>query len=420
MAYNLFVTFLLVFCFPVFGPLNSAYIAVLLAIMKLCCCGGINRLVRLYRNTYIKTLIISSLLMTLLCALWTILMGVNDFSLTSAFFSLFVGLWMGIIVAASLNYDNYDNDFFEKLVVNLFVIQAIISIMAFVLPSVREFIHHFQFENDAEKSEEAYAGFRGLAMSGRLFFEFAATCGLIAFVQFKRIINKPTAPIAEYIKLFLIIVCGFFAGRTSMIGTALGFLYLILYKGTIKKKIRIIGSFLLILMSSVTVAVLIMPRDILTFVTEHFLPWVFDLFIKFHESGSTEDSASFNRLNEMYKYVDITINEWIYGSGRYMSVDGGYYKSVDGGFIRHLLYWGVIGSFFSIVYSLLYYIRPYFKSHNRNDKLYILLLLAYTLLVHYKGDLAPTSRFFHVPLVFLMLSYVFNLNPVKTSARNGN
>ena len=166
----------------------------------------------------------------------------------------------------------------------------------------------------------------------------------------------------------------------------------------------------------VIICVVIVPKDILDFVTQHFFPWLFDLFIKYHDTGSTEDSASFNTLNEMYEYVTITSEEWVYGSGNYSSPYGGYYKAVDGGYIRHLLYWGVIGSIFSIVYSLIYFIRPYFKCHNRNDKLYIFLLLVYTLFVHYKGDLAPTARFYHVPLILIMLPYVFN--PVKAVVKN--
>lgn len=416
MLYNLSILFLLFFCFPILGPLNSAYIALCMAILKICCCGGVQLLERFYRNNYIKVLIWSSLGMTFLGGAWTIILGVNDFSLTAAFFSLFVGLWMAIIVAASLCYNTYDNDFFERLVVNVFVIQSCISIAAFVSPTIREIVHHFQFANEAEKSEEAYAGFRGLAMSGRLFFEFAATCGLISFLQFKRIIVNPSASFIEYIKLFLIVICGFFAGRTSMIGLAFGFLFIILCKGVWTQKMRVIGRFLMFLTSSIVAIVLIMPHDIFIFITDHFLPWVFDLFIKYQETGSTESSASFNHLNEMYKYVDISNEEWIYGAGRYMNPYGGYYKSVDGGFIRHLLYWGIIGSIFSILYSLLYFIIPYFKCRFHNDKLYIFLLLTYTLFIHYKGDLAPTSRFYHIPLVFLMLPYV--MNPAKSIVRS--
>lgn len=407
MIYNLLVVFFLIFCFPIIGPLNSAYIALGLAITKVCCCGRINLLVRLYRNNYIKILVWSSLGITILCGGWTFFLGVNDYSLTAAFFSLFVGLCMTLIVIASLSYKAYDYDFFERLIVNIFVIQACVSIAAFVSPTVREIVHNFQFANEVEKSEEAYAGFRGLAISGRLFFEFAATCGLVSFVQFKRIITFPSATIVEYFKLFLIILCGFFAGRTSMIGFGFGFIYLLVHKSLTKTKVQIVGRMIFSFICVVAVCIVIVPSNILSFITQHVFPWVFDLFIKYHETGSTEGSASFNHLNEMYKYVTITPDEWIWGSGKFMDLHGGYYKQVDGGYIRHLLYWGVLGSILNILYGLIYFVKPYLKCKNFNEHLYIILLLIFTFFLHYKGDLATTSRFYHVPLVMILLPYVF-------------
>lgn len=418
MIYNILVLFLLVFCFPILGPLNSAYIAVAIALLKICFCGRISFIAQLLINKYIKTLVWSSLGITILCGVWTFLLEADDFSLTAAFFSLFIGLWMVVIVIASLNYSNYDEDFYERLLVDVFVIQACISIASFVSPSIREVVHHFQFTDEAEKSEAAYAGFRGLALSGRLFFEFAATCGLIAFVQLKRIIDNPTLSFLEYIKLFLIIICGFFAGRTSMIGFFFGIAYLFLRKGSIRPKLKMLCKLIITLFSCIGACLIVAPAHILDFFTQHVLPWVFDLFIKFHESGSTKDSASFNHLNEMYRNVIVTKEEWIYGSGRFMSKFGGYYKYVDGGYIRHLLYWGVIGSIINMLYGLLYFIKPYVKSITRNQHIYILLLLVYTFFIHYKGDIATTSRFYHVPLVILMLPFVFN--PTKLFYRGTN
>ncbi len=344
--------------------------------------------------------------MTLLAAAWTVVVGAKDFSLAIAFFSVLIGLLMMIMVIGSLNFKTYNRDFFERLIVNIFVIQSLFSLCAFVSPTVREIVHHFQFAEDAAKAEASYAGFRGLAISGRLYFEFAATCGLVTIIQFKRISDNKNSSWKEYIKLILIVICGFFAGRTSMIGFGFGIVYLILCKAQTKNKLRIIGNFILILLICVASCALILPPDILIFVTDFVAPWVFDLFIKFSETGSTSDSASFNHLNEMYEYVTITSEEWIYGSGRFMSSTGGYYKSVDGGYIRHLLYWGVIGSFFNILYGLLYFIKPYFKSIFRDDRIFIILICLYSFFLHYKGDLVTTSRFYHVPLVIVMLPYV--------------
>ena len=188
MAYNIFILFLLIFCFPIAGPLNSAYIAVLLALFKIAVCHKTGKLIKLIECRYIKMLSFSTIGITILCAFWTFILGSNDLSLVAAFFSVFIGIICLVIVVSSLNVQTITLDFVEKCIVNIFVIQSIISITAFISPTFREIVHHFQFENEAGQAEESYSGFRGLSISGRLYFEFAASCGLVTIVQFKRII----------------------------------------------------------------------------------------------------------------------------------------------------------------------------------------------------------------------------------------
>lgn len=408
MTYNILILFLLIFCFPIAGPVNSAYIAVLLALSKIVVYNKIDRLVNLFSCRYIKLLSIATIGITLLSGFWTFILGSNDYSLTAAFFSVLIGIICLVIVVSSLSFQTLTIDFVEKYVVNIFVLQSIISIVAFVSPVFREVVHHFQFENEADMAEESYSGIRGLSISGRLYFEFAASCGLATIVQFKRIIADNKRSICEYIKLFLIIICGFFSGRTSLIGIAFGFIYLCIIRISIRKKLSFIAKLAFMLCLCIFIIISVLPDSVLLFITDRLLPWVFDLFIKYHETGSTESSHSFNMLNEMYRYVHISSSEWIYGSGHFMAPNGiGYYKSVDGGYIRHLLYWGVIGSIINIAYGLLYFIAPY-KNSLYNNKLYIILIMLYTFFIHYKGDLATTSRFFHVILIFILIPYTLN------------
>ncbi|MDE6717325.1 MAG: hypothetical protein K2J70_03945 [Muribaculaceae bacterium] len=320
---------------------------------------------------------------------------------------MFIGIIITLVVTSSLNSAKLDVDVVEALIVDVFCVQAIISIGAFVSPKILEIVHHFQFAHDAEKAETSYNGFRGLAVSGRLYFEFAASCGLVTIIQFKRLSLARRASFIEYVKLFLIIICGFFAGRTSLVGVGFGFLYLVFCRTNIGGKFRFLARFTIITVGLIGIVVIILPPDTLMFLTDHVLPWVFDLFIKYTESGSTEGSHSFNTLNEMYEYVTITDQEWFIGSGYYMSPSGtGYYKSVDAGYLRQLLYWGVVGSAVSYLFTLLFFIKPYKLTKSINEKLFIFIILIYTYFTHYKGDLASTSRFYLDIILFLLLPYV--------------
>ena len=109
----------------------------------------------------------------------------------------------------------------------------------------------------------------------------------------------------------------------------------------------------------------------------------------------------------MYEYIVITTQEWCIGSGYYMNpVGSGYYKSVDAGYLRQLLYWGLPGSIISYLYTLVYFIKPYKLTKDINEKLFIGLIVIYTFFIHYKGDLASTSRFYLDIILFLMLPYI--------------
>ena len=382
-----------------------------MAISKLIYKGKTNLIFRWYKIQYTYLLLWATLGIISLCGIWTIILGACDFSLLVAFISVLIGIITVLIVSSSLNCIQFNEDFVEELIVNVFCLQAIISIGAFISPKILEIVHHFQFSQDAERAEQAYSGFRGLAISGRLYFEFAATCGLVTIIQFKRLIGLSKTSYIEYLKLFLLIICGFFAGRTALIGVGFGFLYVLFCKRTIITKVKFIGFFLTVLVCFILLVILILPSNTLLFFTDHVLPWVFDLLIKYSESGSTESSYSFNTLNEMYEYIVITTQEWCIGSGYYMNqVGSGYYKSVDAGYLRQLLYWGLPGSIISYLYTLVYFIKPYKLTKDINEKLFIGLIVIYTFFIHYKGDLASTSRFYLDIILFLMLPYIIIKN----------
>lgn len=414
MIFNTLVLFLLVFCFPLVGALNSAYVAVLLAVGKIVFKDRTNSLQFIASNTYAKNLLLLTLGMTVLCAGWTIGFGVYDFSLTAAYLSLSVGIIFTIIVMASLWDDLVGQDAMERLIVNIFFIQGLISILAFIFPSVREFIHHFQFVDDAARAEASYAGRRGLALSGRLFFEFAATCAIATFVQFKRIADFDKVSYIEIFKLIVIIFCGFFAGRTSLVGLGFGFIYLLFCHQPAKDKWHILLKFVVTVMGMVIMALLLLPADILDFFTESLLPWVFDVFIKYFETGSADNSYALHSVNDFYRNVYISQREWWIGDGQYMCYDGSYYKEVDAGYLRQLFYWGLIGSVISTGYALLYFIKPLKCAKEYDNRLYIGLVFLMTMIFQYKGDLASISRFYHVALLLLFLPSILQHNTYPT------
>lgn len=404
MPYNITVLFLLFFCFPVPGIGNSVWIALAIAFCKITYQKRWTFLYRNFCSKYVVVVFSAVFLLILYSFLVTIATGAYDFSRTVPLVSLMVGLFLTVIVYTSLSDDAEDSTTMEKLIVGVFLVQAFISILAFGFPVVREVVSLFQFKDDAELAEESYSGFRGLAMSGRLYFEFAATCGLVVIIQMKRILDANKVSYYHLFEFFLLIICGFFAGRTSLVGLVFAFVFLLIYRQSYKEKMRFVYRLLLCLLFIVLFCIILLPGELLDFINEIVLPWVFDVFIKLYETGNTQDSYSFNTLNEMYETVQISLQEWFVGSGKYSNADGSYYKHVDAGYLRQLLYWGIIGSVINFFCSFQFLKKPWRVCRkNKNEKYFLLVIFFYTLILQYKGDLMGVSRFYNVILFMSFL-----------------
>lgn len=412
----------MVFCFPIPIIGNSVYLAILIASVKLLYQGKIGKVLHYVKSGYIASLIIWTIGLIFAGIIFTIINVAFDFSRVGALCSLFVGLVSVIIVYFSLctNLIKYENpkELMERMIVYLFAIQSVISIGSFVSPPFKGIISIFQFEGESEIAEEAYSGVRGLALSGRLYYEYAATCGLITIFQFRRIIEENKVTGSSIILLLMIVICGFFAGRTALVGFAIGLALCFFSKTDLKFKVKILFKLFLITFLFCGCIWMLMPIEIKYFITDHLLPWVFDLFIKYYETGSTESSHSFNSLNEMYHNVKISEHEWFIGSGMYMDPSGKYYGHVDAGYLRQILYWGITGSLISFMYTFKIFQYPlHVSKDNRNEYLFILTIFVYTLIVHYKGDLLSTCRFYY-DIIYLYLISIWQTHKKIRKVRN--
>lgn len=387
---------------------NSVYLAIGIALTKLLYYGKLSSVWKFIQGNYPSKLIIWTIWLILLSITFTVINGEFEFSRTVALVSLLIGLLSAFIIYSSLNHNNQNSTQkvqMEKMIVYVFVMQSIISIISFVSPTFRVIISHFQFSEDANLAEDSYSGIRGLALSGRLYYEFAASCGLIVLFQIYRITESGRITYAAIGILLLLIVCGFFAGRTSLVGLGAGIFYVLFSKNRVKFKTEFILRFILTIGLFGILIWLLIPLQIRDFIIEHLFPWVFDVFIKYFETGSTESSASFNALNEMYQNVQISEHEWIVGSGIYTEPSGRYYGHVDAGYLRQILYWGILGTIISLIYTTKIFQLPWKVSRNNiNQHLFILTILIYTLIVHYKGDLLSISRFYYVILYLYFTS----------------
>ncbi|MDR1880768.1 MAG: hypothetical protein LBQ78_07515 [Tannerellaceae bacterium] len=417
MAYNLLIVFLLVFSFPVplFG--NSIALSILLSAGMLLKNGQLREAGKLAFSPYAFAVWTGTLLLAYYAFFYSFVRGTFDFARVRILFSMLLGCVACILAYTSLKGKRDDTDYMPRLIVYVFVIQSIIEMAAFVSPACAGIVKRFQFESDMALAEEAYSGFRGLAISGRLYFEFAVTYGVVIILQMKRMVDAGRVSFLHSGELLLLVIGGFFAGRTVFAGLLFALLLLLLARVSVRMKMAFIVRTAIGIGALAALCVILLPGEITGFIQTILLPWVFDLFIKYQETGTATTSFSFNTLNEMYR-VEITPTEWLIGSGHYYNPDGTYYKHVDAGYLRHILYWGLLGSALNFLYACRFFYRP-FKRLSKgayNDRLFLAILFAYTLMVHYKGDILGASRFYYIVVILYLFHFIHIKKPIKQTA----
>ena len=111
------------------------------------------------------------------------------------------------------------------------------------------------------------------------------------------------------------------------------------------------------------------------------LGWAFEFVFAYLEKGELE-TASSNQLLTMYVLPD-TLTSLFIGDSRMLNPDGSYYMHSDAGFIRHLFYWGVLGS---LAYWLLqmYICKVAYEAsgRDRNIRNLLVTLLIYMLVLN--------------------------------------
>lgn len=120
--------------------------------------------------------------------------------------------------------------------------------------------------------------------------------------------------------------------------------------------------------------------------------WMSRPFINLLTIGSF-NNVSFSNLSDMY-----FLPEWktiLWGDG-YFTLNGSYYMETDSGIMRNMLFWGIIGGFFSYfttIYSM--------WSLKKKDVLLFLLFFGAFILFEYKGD-----TYYEFITLFYVISFV--------------
>lgn len=399
------LAFLYIFQFPIFDIpiINSSHICFVILIIAL----FVNRkyrqtLLSILTNKKVIRIFIVLLLIMFYALLVPVFKGTYDFSIEKPFFNQLIQIFIGSFL---FTYLYVKEKHIPVVIIEAFFIQSLIMGAAFLSSKINTLLNNFRGAEliDFIGQREWYQGIRGLGVAGSSFFGLAIGFGMVYILlvrYYKEIPIKST--IIRFIYLLILIAAGVSAGRISLVGLGVAALYFLFnmlkHKKRRKgpKRINIITLF-----TSVTVIILIFISSPLWFnslrnnaTISRFLNWAFEFYYKLQSSGQLTTSST-SKLQQMY--FQVSGSTFFFGDGRYTNPDQSYYMSTDAGYMRNILFFGLIGLLFLVLYQLLLF-------NWRKELRFSVFAFMCLLIFHIKGE---TIGFSLMTQNILFLTFLF-------------
>jgi len=298
-----------------------------------------------------------------------------DFSYFLSYVSLYSKILCVFFVVAWLYNKDRNIEYYEKMLVYIFVGQTIIQLVAFLNPTIRDIIFIFS------RAEELYIsewGKRGLGLSGGMGWNLGLTYGLIFIFYTKAFILKKISVFSIIIGCLLFIGI-FFSGRTAYFGVIVSAIYYFFSRNITwtRKTTNLFRFFALFLFTTILIYAAFFNL-INTFIEQnmHVFTWAFEFFFSMEEKGSLE-TVSTNHLLRMW--ADgirlMTLQTFFLGDGYFFNPQtGAFYHRIDVGYFRNIFYWGILGSIFIYVYQLIVLNQMLLKKEQRKKEIVFFLL----------------------------------------------
>lgn len=296
-----------------------------------------------------------------------------------------------------------------KIVINVILIQNLLSLIMFFNQPLRDFLNGIQYISEFETSLLEKTGEFRLNGFGAKFFGAGVVNGLAlmligSLIKFESSIRRNVFKYSFY--YIMIFAVGMMMARTTLIGAFLSLIIMTFPRNKIKKSGLIrFGKFLfyLIVIPLIVVFLLffIFPEIKESF--ETLFQFGFEMFRNYFSSGKLESNST-NEMSEMYIWPE-SIKTYFVGDGLFTDPNSGfYYKGTDIGILRVIYYFGIpglllyLGFQFKIVYCTLSNIKEY--------RIMYFIVIIYIIILNFKGVTDLSS----VLLLFYFVSAKYNVN----------
>lgn len=273
------------------------------------------------------------------------------------------------------------------------------------------------------KSEGRLYGFSGSATLDTGGIRFAIASVLCMHNIKNAVEENKTRSVPLYILAFLIItVTGNIVARTTLVGTLLGLIYLIIFifPFRIHLSTASLRTWLWLIAETFIIVLIIIGLYNSDEKFRNRTRFGFEGFFSLVEKGHWQTGSN-DVLADMYVFPD-NPETWLIGDGRFINPEGdpnylgeaysGYYKNTDVGYLRFIFYFGLLGL---AVYSMyiVYAGKTCIRMFPENTLLF-LFLLAINFIIWFK---VATDCFFILGL-FICLGYVLNFDDSLQHSRN--
>ena len=333
--------------------------------------------------------------------------GTSDLYFPRYVLSMFLAFYAAYLIAWGF-FRVYKDVAYEKMVKYMLlggVVYTITALLCFLDPALLDFANSIQrIDEIAEKSIDRTEGTRLIGIGANFFTSSIVNGTIIILLGAYMAVRKNTVKEKVILALAFIIISilGMMMARTVLIAVAIGILWLTFSFVKTTKDFFQTTIAACLLYAVIVVAVPLFFKefaeemDILT-------SFGFEMFKNKSEGGNFE-SASMIRLYEMWETVPDSLHSWIIGDGLW-DWKGGYYKSVDLGYLRHIWYFGIIGTIF--VFRYYFFSIKYIFIGKRlfapRHKLLAISLFVFVLIANAKG---PCDLFLYIiPFYFCKSNY---------------
>ncbi|MGI9946657.1 hypothetical protein [Vibrio hyugaensis] len=292
------------------------------------------------------------------------------------------------------NKDLSDKNFFAKTITFAFLLQAVVSLLAYTFDPVARIVHLTYTLDTIQRLYDNYDGLRGLALTGSPAWGISIGYALTFLFATKYYLIDNKFKLKHSFVFLLLFFGAFFSGRSAFLGLIISFLYfLVCGKGNRSKVFSLIFILFILPLTAVT----IMYWDMVYNIANVSLHYVFEPFLNLYWHGEFK-SASTNRLMHMWQ-VDITESEIIHGTGYFEDINnGGHYRKVDPGYLRNVLYGGLFWFIIICVYQFL----PFFFL--RKSKSFCFFLVITMFILEFKAMTIGFNKYmFTIALMFVAI-----------------